>query len=55
MNVPSCFICSKNDHLIDEDDYKDAQRLIRALEKFVELSVDMVPKDSLIREFLGNE
>jgi uridine kinase len=33
--------------------YRDARRLIRALNKFTEIGADKVPSDSLLREFLG--
>lgn len=35
------------------ENYKDAQKLISALEKFPEIEKDSVPKDSLLREFIG--
>jgi len=34
--------------------YKDAERLIRSLEKFPVMDTSLVPEDSLLREFLGN-
>ena len=33
--------------------YRDAKRLIRALNKFAQIDADKVPEDSLLREFLG--
>ncbi|MBQ7956541.1 MAG: zeta toxin family protein [Clostridia bacterium] len=35
------------------ENYKDAQKLISALNKFPSIEKDSVPKDSLLREFLG--
>lgn len=34
--------------------YKDAAKLIRSLKKFPEMDTALVPRDSLLREFLGN-
>lgn len=34
--------------------YKDAGKLIRSLKKFPEMDTALVPRDSLLREFLGN-
>ncbi|HZK22153.1 MAG TPA: nucleoside kinase [Oscillospiraceae bacterium] len=39
----------------DSIHYKDAKRLIRGLNKFPIMDTSLVPKDSLLREFLGNE
>jgi uridine kinase len=33
--------------------YRDARRLVRALNKFTQIDTDKVPEDSLLREFLG--
>ncbi|MBE6835927.1 MAG: hypothetical protein E7515_06735 [Ruminococcaceae bacterium] len=40
---------------VEEDSiyYRDAKRLIRALNKFTQIDTDKVPEDSLLREFLG--
>ena len=42
---------------VDKDSafYKESQRLIRSLEKFPEIKPSLVPKDSLLREFIGKE
>lgn len=40
---------------VEEDSiyYRDAKRLIRALNKFIQIDAENVPEDSLLREFLG--
>jgi len=40
---------------VDENSiyYRDAKRLIKSLKKFVQIDMDKVPSDSLLREFLG--
>lgn len=39
----------------DSEFHKDAQRLIRSLNKFTEIDRDFVPENSLLREFIGGK
>ncbi len=39
----------------DSEFYKESQRLIRSLYKFPKIDSSFVPKDSLLREFIGKE
>lgn len=39
----------------DSEFYKDAQRLIRGLNKFPQVNTSIIPEDSLLREFIGKE
>ena len=39
----------------DSEFYKESQRLVRSLYKFPEIKSDLVPQDSLMREFIGKE
>ena len=38
---------------IDEEYQSDAKRLLNSLKKFQSLDLELIPKDSLLREFVG--
>ena len=43
-------------HAVDENDinYKDVVRLLNLLKVVLPISSELIPRDSIIREFIGN-